>query len=150
MVDAREKALSLLKMQDKTENEMYKALERAGFDEEEVDETMVYLKGSGYIDDISYTERYTEMSIEKCRGPRRIRRDLEAKGVNGNTIDDILYEKYGSDLEREIAEQIVKNILAVNPFLSEKKLLRKIINKLHYEGFNDDIIDQMAEEIYNI
>lgn len=149
MADAKERALALLKNRDKTEYEIRAALKKAGFPDGDVDETIEYLKGLDYINDESYVTKFIEMSVEKKRGPLRIHRDLAAKGIDAGMIDDLIHEVLDDQWEWDIADCIVTDIKKSNPSLSREKLLTKIVNKLNYEGFSSEVINEIAEELYS-
>lgn len=146
MKDPKEKALSLLKNRDKTECEMRDALEKNQFSPDQIDDTVFYLKDMGYIDDEAYAYKYVEMSMDKRRGPLRIVRELEMKGIPRDVIDDAIEETMEDQWEWDIAEAIAEDIKHKNSSLSDEKILAKIVNKLSYEGFSEEIINEIAEE----
>lgn len=147
MKDPKEKAISLLKNRDKTEHEIREALAKSGFDEIQIEDTIEYLQDSKYIDDIRYTENYVDSSKEKRRGPNRMRRDLASKGIDSNIIEDILYSSVDYEWELNTANQIAENISTKHPNLGDDKLLAKVINKLNYEGFSNDVISEVADTL---
>ena len=148
MNDIKETALSLLKNRDKTESEVTETLIKKGFEPGAVGETVEYLKDMRYIDDFSYATRYIEMSMEKMRGPLRISRELKLKGIDDDLIDDVLAEVLDDQWEWDTADLIVEDIKSKNPSLGNDRLLVKIINKLTYEGFSDDVISDVTERLY--
>ena len=148
MTDPKEKALSILKARDKTEYELIEALRIAGYSEEEITETLLYLKDMGYIDDLSYAGRYVQISMDKRRGPKRIERELIEKGVKSSVIYDVMSDEMDYEWETDTAESIAQEIKSKNPALREDKLIAKIVNKLSYEGFDEDIINEIIEKSF--
>lgn len=144
-----EKAMSILAKRDKTEYEMKEALKKAGFDHNEIEDTLSYLKEKKYINDNNYAERFVEISLEKKRGPYRIRRELKQKGVDSFVIDDAIYNVMDEDWEINTAKLIADTINRKNVGLKQEKILAKIINKLRYEGFSDSVISEISNELYN-
>ncbi len=148
MQDPKEKAVSLLKNSPKTEREMRSALEKSGFSQEGIDETIEFLVDLGYMDDVKYAVDFVEMSMAKKRGPLRIKRELEAKGVESDIIEDSIRCTMDDQWEWDMADQIVTEIKSNNPSLKEDKILAKIVNKLTYEGFSDDVINEIVGKFY--
>lgn len=149
MADPKEKAISLLKNRDKTEYEIKEALKKNGFSEIEIEDTIEYLLRMKYINDEEYAARFIEISMGKKRGPLRITRELEAKGVHFSIIENALYDNMDSDWEWETAETIVASIKSKNSGLNDDKVLAKIVNKLNYEGFSEEIINDIVEDLYS-
>lgn len=147
--DPKAKAIALLKNKDKTEYEIKEALLKAQFDQAQIDETIEYLKELRYIDDIKYANNYIESSMEKNRGPNRMRRELESKGVSINDIEDCIYEMIDDEWEIQTAQKIVDDISYKYSNLKEEKLLAKIVNKLNYEGFSEDVINDITNDMIN-
>lgn len=149
MQDSREKAIAILKNKDKTEFEMRSALEKNGYSAEEIDGTIEYLVELSYIDDVAYTVNFVEMSMEKRRGPIRITRELAAKGIEDGVIRDCISDIMCDQWEWETARAIAEDIRRKNPSVTGDKVLARIVNKLTYEGFSDDVVSEIAEDLYS-
>ncbi|NLV72399.1 MAG: regulatory protein RecX [Actinobacteria bacterium] len=93
---AREKALSLLSLRDRSRREVQTRLKSAGFEEEVILEVITWLEGLDYLDDGRFT---TGFVVEKQRagwGPQRIRAELLRKGVERSLVEEGLSsEKHG-------------------------------------------------------
>ena len=146
MPDAKEAALKFLKNKDRTEQEIVRFLKKNGWDQVGIEDTLEYLKALHYVDDYQYAVNFLEMSMDRNRGPLRIARELSAKGIVSHIIEDAMYEVMPQEWERNAALRISDDIQSKNPSLSNEKLLAKIVNKLSYEGFNEEVINDMAEE----
>lgn len=149
MHDVKERALKLLKKRDKTEHEIKETLSKDGYDEIQIEETIEYLKNLRYIDDYEYALRFIEISMDKNRGPLRITKELAVKGISSDVIEDALYERMSGQWEWDTARSIADGIKSKYPSLSEEKLLAKIVNKLSYEGFSEEVISDVAEDFYS-
>lgn len=140
-MDSKDTALKYLTFRDRTCGEVKQHLLGKGFEPEEIHETIGRLKELGYLDDEDYCARYLEYAMGKGRGPLRIRRELEEKGVDRETIQIALeeYETEESDLDRakEQAEKIARGKEI------DKKLLARIGRRLQSLGYSSDVIYQV-------
>lgn len=92
-MDCREQALKFLSFSDRTEKELRDRLGEKGYGEEEVEDTLAFLKDYGYIDDRRYARKFAGDSVRlKGHGPGRIRTELLRKGVGRDVVDEVLEE----------------------------------------------------------
>lgn len=57
-----------------------------------VDETLAWVRESGYLDDRRFTEFFVRGRVERGHGPMRIRADLQQKGIDDETAEQCLAE----------------------------------------------------------
>ena len=101
-MDCREQALKLLSFKDRTEKELRGRLGEKGYSEDEIEETIEFLKEYKYIDDASYARKYASDGIKlKGHGPGRIKTELLHKGIDRGTVEEVLEE-----METDPREQI--------------------------------------------
>ena len=136
----KDQALFWLEYGNRTETEMVRYLQKKDYDEREIAECMAFLVDLSLIDDKRYAMRFVEMSMEKGRGPLRIRHELAEKGIAGAIADEAIAELYDRGTEREIAlalvEKAFRNLeLPEGERLSEKDKA-KILRKLATAGFS--------------
>ena len=87
---ARERAVHLLAVRDRSCHEVRLRLQQAGFSPAVVEGTVAWLVGLDYLDDARFAARY---SVEKARsgwGPRRIGAELARKGVERKLVGEVL------------------------------------------------------------
>ena len=121
----KDQALFWLEYGNRTEWEMVRYLQKKDYDEREIAECMAFLVDLSLIDDKRYALRFVEGSMEKGRGPLRIRHELAEKGIAGAIADEAIAELYDRGTEREIAlalaEKAFRNLeLPEGERLSEK------------------------------
>ena len=112
---AKEAALRYLAPRDHTSHEVAAHLKEKGFAPEDIAPVLEFLKECRYVDDADFAERFVLMSIENGRGPMRIRRDLEEKGIDSSVISVLLEEHLESDAEREQALELGRKKAGENP-----------------------------------
>lgn len=88
---ARERALYLLKMRDRTEQEIRRKLEEGFYPREVIERTLEFLREYGFVNDREYARQYVEI-YGKRRSRRRIQNDLAQKGLDRDQIAELLDE----------------------------------------------------------
>ena len=87
---AMEKAVALLAMRPRTQQEIADALRKNAYPERTIARVMARLDEAGYINDTDFAEQWAASRTNKGMGSRRIRMELRRKGVDGNAIDEAL------------------------------------------------------------
>ena len=132
-------AVKLLKIRDRTENELKEKLIEKGYDVKKIDEVLKKLKNYSFINDEKFVVNYIENQIKKCKNLKLIIEELKNKfKVDGKLLNNINFE----DIRKQLIENVVK--------LIKKKYslhnLQKIQNFLLSKGFDFSEI----EEILNL
>jgi regulatory protein len=139
-------ALKLLSYRQKTETEMYKALQRKGFDEVYIEYTINYLKKNKYINDFEYAKMYIndKQNLYKY-GPIRIRFDLLRKGISKEIINSILVinsdDEYDNAFELALKKQ--------SSYIGQDKysIYRKLGGFLQRKGYSYDVISRVLDNL---
>lgn len=87
---ALRRALGLLARRDHSRGELLAKLARSGHGRAEAERAVEDLEGQGLVSDARFAEAFIRSRVERGGGPLRIRRDLEARGVEGSTVDQLL------------------------------------------------------------
>ena len=87
---ALRKALGLLARREHSRAELAAKLVRAGHGRAEAEGAVEDLAGQGLVSDARFAEAFIRARIERGGGPLRIRRDLEARGVEGPVVEGLL------------------------------------------------------------
>ena len=99
MTNPRDYALYLIEFRDRTEKELREKLVGKGYDEEQIEDTLEFLKSYGYIDDKRYASHFIHDAINlKKWGKIRIRTELLRKGID-REITDFAIEDAFSEIE---------------------------------------------------
>jgi len=135
----KDEALFWLEYGDRTEKEMVQHLKKKGYDEREIAECMAFLVDLSFIDDNRYALKFVEVSMEKGRGPMRIRHELQEKGIAGGIADEAIAALYDRATERELALELAEKALRGMDRSEERlsdKDKAKIARKLAAAGFS--------------
>jgi len=131
-LNVKSEAFKLLSKRDYFSEELKRKLIQKGFPEKEVEETILYLKKEGYLDDKKLLERYKELSIQKGESSIKLRAKLYRKGVTD------LEFSYDEELEAAL------NLLQ-NKFKKEKNY-PNVVKFLKNRGFSYSVIQEAVKK----
>lgn len=98
MTDCRNYALKLITFRDRTEKELRDKLREKGYDENTIEDEIVFLKDYGYIDDGRYAKSFTNDAISiKKWGRIRVYNELLKRGIDRETIAAALEDAFQDD-----------------------------------------------------
>jgi regulatory protein len=142
---AKNKAYNYLSYRQRTCKEMKKYLESKDFNPHAVEITMSQLLDEGYLDDYKFAKTFLlEKSALKGYGPYRIKYELFNKGIDKNTVENILgiYEEDTEELTRLVLSKY-KDIINEN----KDVIYRKVGGFLQRKGHSYDTIKKIINEI---
>lgn len=141
----RDCALSLLERSDKTAQEMRRKLKERKYQREEIEETLAFLEEYHYVDDREYVLRYIR-TYSSRKSIRRIRAELEQKGVDRELIDAGLREQ-PVDEEAQIVEWLRKKGYKPEEPV-EPGQYRRLTASLGRQGYSYEKIRSATEWMY--
>lgn len=140
----RDRALRLLTVRDRFVREMQDRLQRDGFSEGEVRDTIQWLKDIGYLDDRKTAALWVQNRNRfRITGNLGLRYELTAKGVEESVTEEVLNAR---DKEAELAAQAAERRL---PLLGNEDSLRrrqKLLRFLQRRGFTWDVAAKAVKE----
>jgi len=124
----RARALRLLGIRHRSEEELRLSLIRADFSQSAIEEILGILKDDGILDDRIFAERFAEQR-HRLRGhaPARIESDLRARGVARDIAHGAAWGEYGED-----TGDIDSSLLDEAAMLLRRK-------QAHYEGLRSEV-----------
>lgn len=131
--------MALLAHNDRTRWELYDKLQRAGFEDEVIEDAIVYVESYHYIDDLRYAIRFAQIYCES-RSIQRIRQDLKKRHVPEEYIQIALEQIHWDDseaLKKEI-NKLLKGRDNIEKISYEER--QKLAAKLYRKGFRTDDI----------
>lgn len=111
---AKDQAMRYLEYRARTVSEVRSHLIEKEYPEEEIADCLEFLRDCHFVDDEAYLQRYIEYSIEKGRGPLRIRQELGQKGIPPEQIELGLEALYDRECQRETALRQAEKALGIN------------------------------------
>lgn len=137
-MDIRDVALKYLGPRVRTCAEVKRHLETKGFESEEIRETLLFLQEYHYIDDEQYAMLYFDYSFGKGRGKRRVKQELQEKGVSGEVVELALEEYTPLQSEQERAYCQAEKVVSGRTI--DEKLLAKVGRRLTFLGYSSDVV----------
>lgn len=139
MISIRDYALYLIEFKDRTEKELRDKFKEKGYDENDTEDEIEFLKNYGYIDDKRYAEHFTHDAINiKKWGKMRIRTELLRKGVDREIIDNTIEDAF-FEVEDDLVLTQMQTRFKNSDFSNIKERTR-IFNFFMRRGFSPDEI----------
>lgn len=158
-IDIRDTAAKYLAYRSHTAMEMEKHLRQKGFAEEEVTDVVREFLEYGYLDDSRYCMQYIDYAFGKGKGKRLIFAELQAKGVESETIQ-FAFEDWEAEHgeaydEKSRAREEAAKVLRMAGLADaagetarpDEKLLAKIARRLQSKGYSSDVIYSVIGEL---
>jgi regulatory protein len=146
---AKEKAMALLKLSDRTESELHSRLITAGFPEQIIDLAVSYVCSYGYINDERYAASYVNLKMGG-KSKALIRMELLRKGIKKEIIDKVLFEEYENKEEEDPEIKAIRKLIAKkcnDPDMLSWEDKQNLIASLYRKGFTvDKITDALKPE----
>ena len=130
---ARDRALRLLGVRDRSRRELERRLLQAGFEPEEVTEALDGLEEAGLVDDERFARAVVEHhTANRLAGRRAVMAALMAKGVDRETAQAAL-EPSGGDEERalELAKRRALRLGRLPPEVALRRLTDFLVRRGH-------------------
>lgn len=139
----KDSAFNLLSYRERSCFELKRKLLEKGYNEKDISSVIERLKELSYLDDNRFAYKWIKDRLNyKLRGRNLIKKELLAKGIDSNIIENKI--KSLIDNEREISNGIK---LARKWLSSKEPDLIKLKRYLYYKGFSVEIIQEIIEKM---
>ena len=144
------RALRLLTMRARTEEELKDRLLRLGFADSVVASVLARLKELGYLNDMQFARDWALERIElKGYGRALIRFELIKKGIKPSLVDEVLEEVFSTVDEFELARHVATGRSKAYRGLDPETARRRLISYLARRGFEFPTIEKVTDEIFS-
>jgi len=145
-IGAKDAALKILSSRWRSEKEIEKRLGEKGFRQDNIEETISFLKERGYINDEKFGYQWAKYRIEnRSYGLMRISYELKGKGVEKISIESIINTLRDEFDEREVA--MIAAQRKVRGMEKSQSALKKIYGYLMRKGFSSPIVIDVMDKI---
>lgn len=151
---ARERALGLLALRDRSLREIAQRLQMAGYEPEVAAGAVTWLVDLGYLNDARFAAGYAAMKARAGWGGRRIRAELLSKGVDRRVVDEVLSsagsgddvpgEEVGAQDGREAVVALARRRFASQFRTDPEGAARRLAGYLGRRGYDWDVIRAVA------
>ncbi|HEX2061479.1 MAG TPA: regulatory protein RecX [Thermoanaerobaculia bacterium] len=153
MADCYIAALRILNYRFNSEAELRRKLRSKKFEPDEIDTTIAKLREEKWLDDDRFAGAFVRTRANKRVGRRRILRELQAAGVDGETAGKAVAENLDDDREsealRELAHKRARMLARrLGPdFLATEEGRNKLTVYLLNQGYDAGLVTQALKEI---
>jgi regulatory protein len=144
---AREYALRLLEYRERSEQEIEERMARKNYNERLIKSTIEFLKNHNLVNNRRFARMWTESCLRRSYGRWKVQADLNKKGIDEETIEEVLRESYPKADEIQIALALIQKKW---PSLKkeENALLRRVSDFLKRRGFPFEVIAEVIRQQY--
>lgn len=141
-------AINFVSYKPRTEYQVKQKLKSLGYDSDDAEFAVRFLKEFGYLDDRTYALNFAnEFLIRKPSGEKRLRQELKKRGISNGIIDYVCNISFNDVSTYTMALQSAKKKLKAIAYKSEEKQKNSLIQYLQRQGFNWDTIKKIIEEL---
>jgi len=120
-------------------------VERGEAGEGQISAALGRLKEHGYLDDAAFAETYARLRQENEKfGVRRVRQDLQQKGVDKELIAGTLEARYGQTNEEALAREYLEKKRIRKP--ENPKETARVMRRLVTAGFSTGVIYKILRQ----
>lgn len=146
-MNAKDYAFLLLKYRLRSENEIYRRLKKKKFSEAVIKETITFLKEKRFIDDELFAKSWIDSKLKKSLGLRRIKSELNLKGIDVKLIEEQINKVKENYSEEETVADIAKERLAKLKGVEPRKARARLYSYLLRRGFSPDAIIEAMDNL---
>jgi len=138
--------LNLLTYRSRSSKEVADKMKLKGYDLDTIEKTIEFLSNYGYLNDYEFAQEYIRQKSKKY-GSKRIGMELIEKGINKETIKELLSRELDEDYQYQRAMEIAKQ--KMNSYSKEDKqtLYRRLGGYLQRKGFDYQIITRVLDQL---
>lgn len=131
--------LRYLTYRARTSKEAFAYLQKKGFTEQVIKETIIDLQDLGYLNDRTFTRDFIGYRKGRSFGPRKIRYELLNKGLEKKEVDYLLESGLGEEEELQTIKALLHKRIPEGG-LTDQRWLIKQAAFLQRRGFRDHLI----------
>lgn len=143
----KETSLRIITRSYKTESELINRLYEKGYNNDEIERTIEFLKEYNFINDKEFTKMYVKDRL-RSQGINKIKYSLVKKGICEEQINDVI-DSIDSDKESEVALTIgmkkYKQLLKKED--DEYKIKSKLGNYLISKGYDYSLVKEITNKL---
>jgi regulatory protein len=146
---ARKYCLRLIAISPRSRRAIEIRLEKAGFSEVTVNETVERLVEAGLIDDLAFARQWIEYRVRTSpRGRAMIRVELAKKGIPREVAEKAVTEDPGLPPEKEMARGLIEDRIGPGPLPADMKSKGKLYRYLIGKGFSCDVAEEALDGVF--
>lgn len=145
---AKTAAMRYLSYRDRSEFEVRERLSQKEFAKDIIQETIGWLKTLNYLNDERFALSWSRSRVSaKKFGEYRLRRELSAKGLAPETIEQTLRVVYAESNEWDLAQACAQKKLSHLKGIDPKSQSRRLAQFLQRKGFTSDTVFKTVKKL---
>ena len=141
-------ALRILTRRDHSKHELSQKLKARGYAEETIDNVISRCERYDYVNDERTAQVYIRQLHRKGYGQRRIRSELNLRGLRGKQFQEMVSQNISLSDERQGAKKIyLKHIRRFERVKDASKRKDKIYRYLDGRGFSKTVISELISRV---
>lgn len=140
-----QKAVRALSVRERTEKELERSLQRAGYRPETIDRIVAYLSQRRYVDDDRYAMQLAQTQQHR-QSTRRIGQSMLQRGIGRETVENAL-SHVDADAQEALLAELVAKYLRRHPDLSTPQERNKAIASFLRRGFDADQVREAIRKV---
>lgn len=146
-IRCKESALRIIERNYKTEKEVRDKLKLKGYEEDDIDSSIEFLKNYNFLNDYNYTKAFIKDKIN-IQGSQKIKYNLIKKGISKEIVQEQL-SSINKDDEKITALNLAKKKLNIikKSENDEYKISGKLYRFLISKGYGYDVVKEVVKEV---
>jgi len=144
---AKAAALRFLKIRPRSIAELKEKLGSKGFSSTEIETAVLDLMASGLLDDRAFTKSWINYRLARPFGFERIIRELKAKGIDQEIIEQAVAEIRGEYNPESVALDLAQRRWQRLPDIDVQKKRKRVLDFLLRRGFEIDLAIKVLKKI---
>ena len=117
------------------------------FDSEVIEETLHFLISHKFLDDALFAQQWIRYRLARPFGPKRIRFELQQKGVSKSIIERELDRALHSFREEDVVFELARKRAQKYQDLEKEKVKQRVFGYLSRRGFNSTLIYKAIQKL---
>jgi regulatory protein len=146
-------ALRILKYRFNSEVELRRKLRGKRFEKDDIENAMLRLRNEKWLDDDRYAAAFVRSRANKRVGQSRIRRELQAAGVNQDSAQQAIAQNVDPEREHEALRQLCQKRARMlvrrhgEAYLRTSEGRNKLVGYLLKQGYDAGLVYEALKEI---
>lgn len=148
LLKARNYVYMLLSRRMYSAKEIQNKLKAQGYNDDVINEVISKMEGYGYINDKTFAEEWVRSRVNNNpKGLSVLKRELRDKGIEEETIENVLNETMSDKVQYDLALELAKKRIRSYENDDEMSAKRKLYAYLSRHGFSYNIIKGIMDEV---
>jgi len=147
LLKAKNNISRLLNVRIRSEKEICDRLQQKGYSQDIINDAVNYYKQLDLIDDENFTKQWIHSRLNKPFGLNRIKKELEAKGIDIDILQAAIDQAKETFPELDIVQELAQKRVSLYKNSDPMKAKQRVYGYLVRRGFNYSVINKVVREL---